>query len=94
MEKTRDISAVRVNAPRTVTTFRKPSAAVPQKPVADFEPTPVLQLKAGQRIEHNRFGYGSILEISGGPSDMKDRISFDDYGEKILLLKYAKIRVI
>ena len=94
VEKTRDISAVRVNAPRTVTTFRKPSAAVPQKPVADFEPTPVLQLKAGQRIEHNRFGYGSILEISGGPSDMKARISFDDYGEKILLLKYAKIRVI
>lgn len=94
VEKTRDISVVRVNAPRTVTTFRKPSAAVPQKPVADFEPTPVLQLKAGQRIEHNRFGYGSILEISGGPSDMKARISFDDYGEKILLLKYAKIRVI
>lgn len=94
VEKTRDISAVRVNAPRTVTTFRKPSTAVPQKPVADFEPTPVLQLKAGQRIEHNRFGYGRILEISGGPSDMKARISFDDYGEKILLLKYAKIRVI
>ena len=81
-------------AARTVTTFRKPVAAVPPRPDSDFEPTPILQLKAGQRIEHNRFGYGRIAEITGGPSDLKARISFDDYGEKILLLKYAKIRVL
>ena len=61
---------------------------------AEFEPTPVLQLKAGQRIEHNRFGFGNILEISGAATDLKAKIAFDDHGEKILLLKYAKIRVI
>jgi DNA helicase-2/ATP-dependent DNA helicase PcrA len=61
---------------------------------AEFEPTPVMQLKAGQRIEHNRFGYGEIMEITGGAADLKARISFDDHGEKILILKYAKIRVI
>ena len=61
---------------------------------AEFEPTPILQLKAGQRIEHNRFGYGKILEISGTSTDLKAKISFDDHGEKILILKYAKIRVI
>ena len=63
-------------------------------PDADFEPTPILQLKAGQRIEHNRFGYGQIVEISGTPADLKAKIAFDDHGEKILILKYAKIRVI
>ena len=61
---------------------------------ADFEPTPILQLKAGQRIEHNRFGYGQIVEISGTPADLKAKIAFDEHGEKILILKYAKIRVI
>ena len=78
-----------------VTLFRKPAAAVPKR-VSDenFEPTPVLQLKAGQRIEHNRFGYGRIESITGGPSDLKAKIVFDDYGEKILLLKYAKIRAV
>ena len=61
---------------------------------AEFEPTPIMQLKAGQRIEHNRFGFGNILEISGSMADLKAKIAFDDHGEKILLLKYAKIRVI
>ena len=60
----------------------------------DFEPTPILQLRAGQRIEHNRFGFGQIIEISGTPADLKAKIAFDDHGEKILILKYAKIRVI
>ena len=63
-------------------------------PDADFEPTPILQLKEGLRIEHNRFGYGEIIELSGPPADRKARISFDDHGEKILILKYAKIRVV
>ena len=78
-----------------ITPFRKPAAAVPKRvPDSEFEPTPILQLKAGQRIEHNRFGYGKIESISGVPSDLKARISFDEHGEKILLLKYAKIRVV
>ena len=63
-------------------------------PDADFEPTPVLQLRAGQRIEHNRFGFGRIMEISGDAADLKARISFDDHGDKVLILKYAKIRVV
>ncbi len=71
------------------------SQVVPQRVQdAEFEPTPILQLKAGQRIEHNRFGFGKILEISGNVTDLKARISFDGHGEKILILKYAKMRVI
>lgn len=52
----------------------------------------MTELKEGQRIEHNRFGPGTILELSGRVPDMKARIRFDAYGEKLLLLKYAKIR--
>lgn len=61
---------------------------------ADFEPTPILQLRAGQRIEHNRFGFGKIVEITGNAADLKAKIAFDGHGEKILILKYAKIRVV
>ena len=61
---------------------------------AEFTPTPILQLRSGQRIEHNRFGFGQILEISGNPADLKAKIRFDEHGEKILILKYAKIRVV
>ncbi|MGN1219494.1 MAG: ATP-dependent helicase [Candidatus Cryptobacteroides sp.] len=78
----------------------KPLPVRPMKPVpkrtpdADFIPTPILELRAGQRIEHNRFGFGNIIEITGNATDMKAKITFDDYGEKILILKYARIRTV
>ena len=59
----------------------------------DFTPVSVLDLRAGQRIEHNRFGLGTIVEISGSGTDLKAKIDFDASGIKILLLKYAKIRL-
>ena len=66
----------------------------PKIPDSEFIPTPMERLKEGQRIEHNRFGPGRILEITGTLPDLKARVVFDGYGEKILLLKYAKIRVV
>ncbi len=65
----------------------------PKIPDSEFTPVPMTDLKAGQRIEHNRFGFGKILEITGSVPDLKAKIVFDEYGEKILLLKYAKIRM-
>ena len=65
----------------------------PKIPDSEFIPVPMTELRVGQRIEHNRFGFGKILEISGSVPDLKARITFDGYGEKILLLKYAKIRL-
>jgi hypothetical protein len=32
------------------------------------------------------------LEITGHAVDLKAKIAFDEHGEKILILKYAKIR--
>lgn len=59
---------------------------------ADFVPVPMTQLFEGERIEHNRFGAGTILSLSGTAPDMKAFVDFDDYGKKQLLLKYAKLR--
>lgn len=58
----------------------------------DFQAVPMTELYVGERIEHNRFGGGLILEITGAAPEMKARIKFDEYGEKLLLLKYAKLR--
>ena len=76
------------------TPVRRPQSVPARVSDAEFEPTPIMQLKVGQRIEHNRFGFGNILEITGAMTDLKAKIAFDDHGEKILLLKYAKIRVV
>ena len=76
-----------------VTNQNKP---VPTAPVrsADpsFVPAPMTSFYPGQRIEHNRFGPGEILEITGEVPELKARVRFDELGEKLLLLKYAKMR--
>lgn len=80
---------------------RTAPAQAPSKPIAppkpeiidpNFIPVDMRQLYAGERIEHNRFGGGLIKSISGEYPEMKAVIVFDDFGEKLLLLKYAKIR--
>ena len=70
------------------------SAQAPSVPAADFVPDSPLDLRAGMRIEHNRFGLGDILSITGDPSALKATIRFDSFGEKVLLLQYAKIRIV
>lgn len=71
----------------------QPAAGVRQTLAdADFVGVPMTELSVGQRIEHNRFGLGTILELSGRAPEMKAKIRFDVHGEKLLLLKYAKIR--
>lgn len=78
--------------------YGRSGAAYSQKTVkpavidADFQAVPMTQLFEGERVEHNRFGSGRIIEITGVAPEMKARIVFDNYGEKLLLLKYAKLR--
>ena len=64
----------------------------PKIPDAEFTPDPMSSFQVGDRIEHNRFGVGKVLEITGQVPEIKAKITFDRFGEKILLLKYAKIR--
>ena len=75
---------------KVYTEVRKP--VPPRVSDADFVPTPIAELRAGQRIEHSRFGFGTIKSLEGKAPDLKAVIGFDAYGEKILLLRYAKIR--
>ena len=83
----------------TIPSGFKPASMARPKPVptlsdADFKPSPSSQIAAGQRIEHNRFGFGKVMEVTGGTQDRKAKILFDNHGEKILLLNYAKIRIV
>ena len=58
----------------------------------NFVPDPMSSFRVGDQIEHNRFGAGKVLEITGKVPDLKAKILFEKYGEKLLLLKFAKIR--
>ena len=54
----------------------------------------VAQLSAGQFIEHERFGVGEVLRVEGTGENVKALINFKNAGEKQLLLKFARFRVL
>jgi len=64
------------------------------KPPADFKPSDTSQLKAGQKVEHPKFGFGSVNHVDESGPDRKARIQFEGFGEKTLLLSFAKIRIV
>ncbi|HPQ08939.1 MAG TPA: 3'-5' exonuclease [Bacteroidia bacterium] len=49
------------------------------------------ELQKGDVVTHDKFGRGTILEISGKWPDSKAVILFDNHGQKVLLLKFAKL---
>ena len=63
-------------------------------PSPGFAPSPVSELREGQRVEHDRFGYGTILSMEGEGPNKKAVVAFDNGGNKTLLLKFAKLRII
>ena len=80
-------------SPRPAAPFSRPASARPAAaPDPSFVGVPMEQLSVGQTVEHNRFGVGVIKSMSGAAPDMKAVIDFEEYGEKLLLLKYAKLR--
>ena len=48
----------------------------------------------GSVIEHERFGIGSVLSVEGDGDNAKARIRFLNFGEKTLLLKFARYRIL
>lgn len=50
------------------------------------------ELAAGVRIEHERFGIGTVLKIEGRGENAKATVEFLNCGTKQLLLKYAKYK--
>ncbi len=74
---------------------RSAPSFTPTKPAdPNFIADPVSKLRGGQKIEHDRFGFGQIINIEGDPLNLKAVVDFETGGRKILLLKFAKLRII
>ena len=63
-------------------------------PKSNFVADSPLLFKEGMRIEHERFGEGRILSMEGSGVEKRAIVLFDSCGEKKLLLKYARIRIV
>ncbi len=77
-------------------TNKKPSnnaAAIQHTPSADFTPSETSKLEEGMKVEHPKFGFGKVAEIDNSGTSRKAKVLFDNFGEKTLLLSFAKLKI-
>jgi DNA helicase-2/ATP-dependent DNA helicase PcrA len=63
-------------------------------PSADFKPSDTSQLKVGQKVEHQKFGYGEVTKMEGAAHNPIATVRFEQNGEKKIMLNYAKLRIV
>ncbi|MBK22108.1 MAG: ATP-dependent DNA helicase, partial [Flavobacteriales bacterium] len=51
-------------------------------------------VKEGQTVEHLRFGRGKVIKVEGIGPNKKAVISFGKHGQKQILLKFAKLKIV
>jgi DNA helicase II / ATP-dependent DNA helicase PcrA len=59
-----------------------------------FEADDPTKIKAGMNVIHQQFGNGKIVSIEGSSSNAKAVVLFEGAGEKKLLLKFARLKII
>ncbi len=61
---------------------------------ANFAPSDTSDLAEGMKVEHPKFGFGTVSEIDTQGANKKAKVAFEKAGEKTLLLSYAKLRIL
>ena len=62
-------------------------------PSPGFQPSDTTYLEKGMKVEHLKFGYGKVIEMDIDGANKKAKVKFDNFGEKTLLLTFAKLRI-
>ena len=63
-------------------------------PVASASSVGAAPVSVGQLIEHERFGRGEIMRVEGAGDNCKATVRFEHAGDKQLLLKFARFKII
>ncbi len=67
---------------------------VSQKTSESFEASPADDLQTGMKVEHPKFGKGKIVSMEGQGPNRKATVFFNVIGNKKLLLRFAKLKII
>lgn len=67
---------------------------VEHTPSPDFIPSDTSNLEAGQKVEHQKFGFGEVIKIEGSAHNPVATVKFEVNGEKKIMLNYAKLRIV
>ena len=61
---------------------------------SDFDTESLRGLQVGMQVEHDRFGNGKVINMEGDFPNNKATIFFNGVGQKQLLIKFAKLRIV
>ncbi len=66
------------------------------QPVTDtvFEADNTDTLVQGNNVAHQRFGKGVVTAMEGKGTERKAIIEFEQYGKKVLILRFAKLKIV
>jgi len=62
--------------------------------IKNFKSSPACDIQSGMNVEHPRFGKGKVLQLSGTEPEITAIVYFEKIGQKQLLLKFAKLKII
>jgi DNA helicase-2/ATP-dependent DNA helicase PcrA len=63
-------------------------------PSPDFVASDTSGLQVGQKVEHQKFGFGEVIGMEGSAHNPIATVKFQHNGEKKIMLNFAKLRII
>ena len=72
---------------RSIQSTPKKSPTVPNTP-AD-----ISRIMPGMRVHHDKFGDGKVMGVEGSGDSRKALVFFEGVGQKVLILKFAKLSI-
>jgi DNA helicase-2/ATP-dependent DNA helicase PcrA len=91
------VSKPAVQVSERKSTFSLPAARPQLKehvPSENFVASDTGNLQAGQKVEHQKFGFGAVTKMEGSSHNPIATILFENNGEKKIMLNYAKLRIV
>ncbi|MBS1775849.1 MAG: UvrD-helicase domain-containing protein [Bacteroidetes bacterium] len=70
------------------------ASQVQHTPSTNFQADDPAKLDVGMKVEHQKFGFGKILNVEGGVHNRVATIEFEGQGAKKIMLNYAKLRIV
>ncbi len=86
--------AVQKSAPSYLPPKGQPPKVKEHTPSPDFIASDTSNLQEGQKVEHQKFGFGEVLKMEGAAHNPIATVKFEHNGEKKIMLNYAKLRII
>ena len=83
-----------INTPTNLKNKNLKKVSSIQTSQAPFDPEIIEKLQNGMEVEHSRFGIGKVVNIEGEGSNKKATVFFNGVGQKQLLLKFAKLKIV